>query len=159
MKTIKIVMDKFPHLKNVKNTISSMQREIELLNKRKRLWTAELQNLSEFEQNELELKMLRTDRELARLFKNLSEQENHFKGYKDKLDANIKELNQNYDEFVARCKKLKSTNQDIKNTFDQFGVFDFNTNWEAKVMFYASLKQALEPKPEKEPESNLSVVK
>jgi hypothetical protein len=159
MKTMKIVMSKFPHLNNVKNNISSIQREIELLNKRKRLWTAEIANLSEFEQNELELKMLRTDRELSKLFKGLNEQETHFKNYKDKVDSTIKEMNLNYDEFVDSCKKLKSTNEDIKNAFDQYAVFDFEANWEARVMFYASLKHALEPKTEKQPESKLSVVK
>lgn len=155
---MKIVMSKFPHLNNVKNNISSIQREIELLNKRKRLWTGELANLSEFEKNELEIKMLRTERELSKLFKGLNEQETHFKNYKDKLDTTIKEMNLNYEEFVDSCKKLKSTNEEIKTTFEQYAVFDFNSNWEAKVMFYASLKHALEPKPEKE-ESKLSVVK
>lgn len=145
-------MSKFPHLSNVKNNISTIQREIELLNKRKRLWAAEVENKTPFEQNELELLLLRTDRELSRLFKGLNEQETHFKNYKDKLEENIKQLNSNYDEFVESCKKLKSKNEDIKNAFDQYAVFDFNTNWEAKVMFYASLKHALEPKPEKESE-------
>jgi hypothetical protein len=158
MKTMKIVMSKFPHLSNVKNTISSMQREIELLNKRKRLWAAEIENKTPFEQNELELLILRTDRELSRLFKGLNEQENHFKNYKSKLDDNIKQLNLNYDEFVEECKKLKSSNEDIKNAFEQYAVFDFNENYEAKVMFYASLKHALEPKPEKESEKVLSVL-
>lgn len=156
---MKIVMSKFPHLSNVKNNISSIQREIELLNKRKRLWTAEIANLSPFEQNELEIKMLRTDRELSKLFKGLNEQETHFKNYKDKVDSTIKQLNQDYDQFVDSCKKLKSTNEDIKNAFEQYAVFDFEANWEAKVMFYASLRHALEPKPEKESESKLSVVK
>ena len=145
-------MSKFPHLSNVKNNISTIQREIELLNKRKRLWAAEVENKTPFEQNELELLLLRTDRELSRLFKGLNEQETHFKNYKDKLEENIKQLNSNYDEFVESCKKLKSKNEDIKNAFDQYAVFDFNTNWEAKVMFYASLKHALEPKLEKESE-------
>lgn len=159
MKPMKIVMSKFPHLSNVKNNISSIQREIELLNKRKRLWAAEIVNLSPFEQNELEIKMLRTDRELSKLFKGLNEQETHFKNYKDKLDSTIKEMNRNYEEFVDSCKKFKSTNEDVKNAFEQYAVFDFNENWEAKVMFYASLKHALKPDAEKESESNLSVVK
>lgn len=158
MKPMKIVMSKFPHLSNVKNNISTMQREIELLNKRKRLWTADLANKTPYEQNEMELLILRTDRELSRLFKGLSDQEIHFKNYKANLDENIKKLNLNYDEFVDECKKLKSTNEEVKKIFDEFTQFDFNANWEAKVMFYASLKRATEPKIKQDSEKVLSVM-
>ena len=46
MKKMKIIMDKFPHLKNVKETISSIQREIELLNERKRLSAACIEKIT-----------------------------------------------------------------------------------------------------------------
>ena len=141
MKKMKIIMDKFPHLKNVKETISSIQREIELLNERKRLSDAHKENVySNYEWNELELVLLRTDREISKLFKTLNDQEKHFKNYKEKLSSLLDEVSENFDSYIKEQRKLIMTSDDVRFCFEQFKPFDFNENWEAKIQFYSNLQ-------------------
>ena len=144
MKKLKIQMDKFPHLKNVKDVISSIQKEIELLNERLRLSTAHKEELSSlYLKNELDLVILRTDREISKLFKTLNDQEKHFKNYKEKLTSLLDEVSENFDSYIKEQRKLIMVNEKVRICFEQFKPFDFNENWEAKIQFYANL-QAIE---------------
>lgn len=141
MKKMKIIMDKFPHLKNVKETISSIQKEIELLNERKRLSAAHKENIiSNYEWNEIDLVLLRTDREISKLFKTLNDQEKHFKNYKEKLSSLLDEVSENFDSYIKEQRKLIMTSDDVRFCFEQFKPFDFNENWEAKIQFYSNLQ-------------------
>lgn len=138
---MKIIMDKFPHLKNVKETISSIQKEIELLNERKRLSAAHKENIiSNYEWNEIDLVLLRTDREISKLFKTLNDQEKHFKNYKEKLSSLLDEVSENFDSYIKEQRKLIMTSDDVRFCFEQFKPFDFNENWEAKIQFYSNLQ-------------------
>jgi hypothetical protein len=150
MSKIKIQMDKFPHLSNVKKTITSIKKEIELLNKRKSLASQEIESLvSAYSKNEIEIVVLRTDRELARLYKTLNEQESHFKDYKEKLSSLIDEVNENYDTFIKEKRKSIIADEKIRQLFDTYKQFDFDANWEAKIMLYHELKELEKPTPEK----------
>lgn len=141
MKKMKIIMDKFPHLKNVKETISSIQQEIELLNERKRLSAAYIEKINPYyEINELKLVLLRTDREISKLFKTLNDQEKHFKNYKEKLSSLLDEVSENFDSYIKEQRKLIMTSDDVRFCFEQFKPFDFNENWEAKIQFYSNLQ-------------------
>ena len=142
MKKMKIQMDKFPHLKYVKDTIDAIQKEIEVLNKRKRLGASERLSLtSEYQQNELDLVLLRTEREISKLFKTLNDQENHFKVYKQKLTELLDEVSENFDSYIQAQRKLILKNEKVRLMFAQFKPFDFDDNWEAKIQFYANLKE------------------
>jgi len=142
MKKMKIQMDKFPHLKYVKDTIDAIQKEIEVLNKRKRLGASERLTLtSEYQQNELDLVLLRTEREISKLFKTLNDQENHFKVYKQKLTDLLDEVSENFDSYIKEQRKLILKNEKVRLMFAQFKPFDFDENWEAKIQFYANLKE------------------
>lgn len=141
MKKMKIIMDKFPHLKNVKETITSIQQEIELLNERKRLSAAYIEKINPYyEINELKLVLLRTDREISKLFKTLNDQEKHFKNYKEKLSSLLDEVSENFDSYIKEQRKLIMTSDDVRFCFEQFKPFDFNENWEAKIQFYSNLQ-------------------
>jgi hypothetical protein len=141
MKKMKIIMDKFPHLKNVKETINSIHQEIEILNERKRLSTEHETSLnSTYAKNELKLVILRTDREISKLFKTLNDQEKHFKNYKEKLSSLLDEVSENFDSYIKEQRKLIMTSDDVRFCFEQFKPFDFNENWEAKIQFYSNLQ-------------------
>ena len=150
MSKIKIQMDKFPHLSNVKKTISTIKKEIDLLNKRKNLASQEIEMLvSPFQKNETELLVVRTDRELGRLYKTLNEQESHFKNYKEKLTSLIDEVNDSFDDFVKEKRKSIISDEKIRQLFDTYKQFNFDENWEAKIMLYHELKELEKPTPEK----------
>lgn len=142
MKKMKIQMDKFPHLKYVKDTITSIQNEIEILNKRKRLVASEkVIIISEYQKNELDLTILRTEREISKLFKALNDQENHFKKYKEKLTELLDEVSENFEKYIKEQRKLILINEKVRLMFEQFKPFDFEQNWEAKIQLYANLKE------------------
>ena len=135
-------MDKFPHLKYVKDTITSIQNEIEILNKRKRLVASEkVIIISEYQKNELDLTILRTEREISKLFKALNDQENHFKKYKEKLTELLDEVSENFEKYIKEQRKLILINEKVRLMFEQFKPFDFEQNWEAKIQLYANLKE------------------
>lgn len=135
-------MDKFPHLKYVKETITSIQNEIEILNKRKRLVASEkVIIISEYQKNELDLTILRTEREISKLFKALNDQENHFKKYKEKLTELLDEVSENFEKYIKEQRKLILINEKVRLMFEQFKPFDFEQNWEAKIQLYANLKE------------------
>lgn len=139
---MKIQMDKFPHLKYVKDTITSIQNEIEILNKRKRLVASEkVIIISEYQKNELDLTILRTEREISKLFKALNDQENHFKKYKEKLTELLDEVSENFEKYIKEQRKLILINEKVRLMFEQFKPFDFEQNWEAKIQLYANLKE------------------
>ncbi len=139
---MKIQMDKFPHLKYVKETITSIQNEIEILNKRKRLVASEkVIIISEYQKNELDLTILRTEREISKLFKALNDQENHFKKYKEKLTELLDEVSENFEKYIKEQRKLILINEKVRLMFEQFKPFDFEQNWEAKIQLYANLKE------------------
>jgi predicted nuclease with TOPRIM domain len=150
MSKIKIQMDKFPHLSNVKKTITSIKKEIELLNKRKSFASQEIESLvSPYTKNEIDITLLRTDREISRLYKTLNEQESHFKDYKEKLTSLVDEVNENYETFIKEKRKLIIADEKIRQLFDTYKQFDFDANWEAKIMLYHELKELEKPAPEK----------
>ena len=54
-KIMKMQMDKFPYLSNLKESISNLKTVIELYQKRKKLIGENKDSLSEYEKNEIEI--------------------------------------------------------------------------------------------------------
>ena len=79
----------------------------------------------------------------------MNEQESHFKNYKEKLTSLIDEVNDSFDDFVKEKRKSIISDEKIRQLFDTYKQFNFDENWEAKVMLYHELKELEKPTPEK----------
>lgn len=142
---MKMQMDKCPRMTYLKNRISYTQKEIEELNNLVRLSTEELSKFkSDFEKCEIRIKVLRATKNLPTLYVDLERTEADFKKWKTHIQRFMDEANVDYDEMIAKGRKLILTNEKIKNIFTEYKEFDLEKNYEAKVMFYGNLKTEIQ---------------
>ena len=150
MQKMSFDLDKFPHLLNLKNTIEDMKRYIDLLNKRKVLLKEKNTEKTEYEKNEDEIVVIRTNWELAKAHKNLREKENYFTEFCEKLDEHIQEANDHYDEVVAKARAWKGNKtiaEQLRVEFDTVQKEDLNTDWQMRIKHFITLKAIMNPKP------------
>lgn len=151
----KLVFDekKFPHLTNVKNSVETLTLYIEKLNKRKSLISNEQSIKSSFQANEDEILLIKTDWELAKCHKNLSEKTDYVKNFTQKLVEYIDEVNENWEELTQKAKifyesnKKSKTNEIVKalaTEFDNVKGVDFDDNWEIRIKHYIVLRTIFE---------------
>ena len=103
-KIMKMQMDKFPYLSNLKESIGNLKTVIELYQKRKKLIGENKDSLSEYEKNEIEIKIWLTNKDLASAFKDLNDRET-----KLKINDRFAEPNRKFDkmEFIKAAMKYK----------------------------------------------------
>lgn len=151
----KLVFDekKFPHLTNVKNSVETLTLYIEKLNKRKSLISNEQNMKSSFQANEDEILLIKTDWELAKCHKNLSEKTDYVKNFTQKLVEYIDEVNDNWEEMTQKAKIFYESNKKSKNNeivkaleteFENVNGVDFDDNWEIRIKHYIVLRTIFE---------------
>ena len=151
----KLVFDekKFPHLTNVKNSVETLTLYIEKLNKRKSLISNEQNMKSSFQANEDEILLIKTDWELAKCHKNLSEKIDYVKNFSQKLVEYIDEVNDNWEEMTQKAKIFYESNKKSKSNeivkaleteFSNVKGVDFDDNWEIRIKHYIVLRTIFE---------------
>ena len=151
----KLVFDekKFPHLTNVKNSVETLTLYIEKLNKRKSLVSNEQNMKSSLQANEDEILLIKTDWELAKCHKNLSEKTDYVKNFTQKLVEYIDEVNENWEEMTQKAKIFYESNKKSKSNeivkaleteFQNVKGVDFDDNWEIRIKHYIVLRTIFE---------------
>jgi len=151
MKKISIVMDKFPHLNQVKKNIAEKKELIAINDK---LRNVELPKMiasasNNYEKLKFQKELIQIEREQGQLYSAINKDETHFKNWKEHLKSYLDKVNTNYDNLVKQARAEIMTNKDIKFKFKEFEQFDFETNWEAKISFYMELEKLLDQKKDK----------
>lgn len=145
-KPIKIQMDKFPYLSRLKAKVQEIKQDINILNARKPLLEAEIkkQEKTPLEINRLQDEINKLPRKLTALYMDLAQSEDKFKKYNETMISLVSELNNDYDQVYDEAKKeMLKGNEKIKEQFEQYGGYNFEENWEAKVNFYGVMKHLL----------------
>lgn len=143
-------MDKCPRLSYLKNRISFTQLEIEESNNLIRLSEEELvMEKSNFKQCEIRIKVLRAKKNLPTLYVDLERTEKDFKKWKSHIQKCMDEANVDYEDVINKGRKVILKDQKMKQIFEDYKTYDLEQNFEAKVMFYANIKQQLESPEEK----------
>ena len=149
-KPMKMQMDKCPRLSYLKNRISFTQSEIEESNNLIRLSEEELvAETSNFKKCEIRIKVLRAKKNLPTLYVDLERTETDFKKWKSHIQKFMDEANVDYEDMINNGRKIILKDEKIKQIFEEYKSFDLEQNFEAKVMFYANIKQQLESPEEK----------
>lgn len=147
-KTMKMQMDKFPYLSSLKDSISNLKIIIEKYQIRKKLIWEEKENLSEFDKNEIEIKIWLTNKDLASAYKDLSDRERKFKELHKFYSDSLNETSICFDDIYKKAKKIAASDDKLKEEIEKYSEFDFEENYEAKIHLYGTLKKMLEdPKP------------
>jgi hypothetical protein len=149
-KQMKMQMDKCPRLSYLKNRISFTQTEIEESNNLIRLSEEELvAETSNFKKCEIRIKVLRAKKNLPTLYVDLERTEADFKKWKSHIQKFMDEANVDYEDMINKGRKIILKDEKMKQIFEEYKSFDLEQNFEAKVMFYANIKQQLESPEEK----------
>jgi hypothetical protein len=149
-KPMKMQMDKCPRLSYLKNRISFTQSEIEESNNLIRLSEEELvAETSNFKKCEIRIKVLRAKKNLPTLYVDLERTETDFKKWKSHIQKFMDEANVDYEDMINNGRKIILKDEKMKQIFEEYKSFDLEQNFEAKVMFYANIKQQLESPEEK----------
>lgn len=147
---MKMQMDKCPRLSYLKNRISFTQTEIEESNNLIRLSEEELvAESSNFKKCEIRIKVLRAKKNLPTLYVDLERTEADFKKWKSHIQKFMDEANVDYEDMINNGRKIILKDEKMKQIFEEYKSFDLEQNFEAKVMFYANIKQQLESPEEK----------
>lgn len=138
----------FPHLQMITEKSISISKEIELLKERKNLGSSKLATFNQdqqLERVELEILLLRTDRELGGLFKKKNDTDEYLKNYLTTLEKLLVEIETEWEEIEQKSIELAKNKKvlQLKETFTQF---DFTKNYEAKLMYFAELKKIVSKK-------------
>jgi hypothetical protein len=154
MKKLSFNEAKFPHLTTVKESVEQLTLYIEKLHKRKQIIAKGKDVLStEYEKNEDEISIIKTDWELAKSYKNLAEKTDYVKNFTAKLLVYIDEVNEKYTEVSNKAKlyfNANSSNQEdetakaIGTEYENIKDADLDDNWEIRIKHYIVLRTIFE---------------
>lgn len=153
MQELSLDLEKYPHLIEVQKRANELTLYIEKLNKRKVLLNNQQAIKNEFERNEDEILLIKTDWELAKSHKNLAEKTEYIREFIDRLQKYIPEINENYTAMLEKANNylannLKSKNNELvkalKTEFEEVSKTDLNENWEVRIKHYLVLKNLFE---------------
>ena len=151
MKNISIILEKFPHLNQVKKNIAERKELIALNDK---LRNVELPKMiasatNNYDKLKFQKELIMIEREQGQLYSAVSKDETHFKNWKEHLKSYLDKVNTNYDNLLKQARAEIMTNKDINYKFKEFEQFDLETNWEARISFYMELEKILNAKESK----------
>jgi hypothetical protein len=144
---------KFPHLTNVKDSAEQLTQYIEKLNKRKLIIATQNNDKSDFEKNEDEILLIKTDWELGKSHKNLAEKTDYITNFTQKLVEYIAEVNENYEAMIEKTNTFYNNNRTAKNNeqikaievqMEKVKDVDLNENWEVRITHYIVLRTIFE---------------
>lgn len=151
----KLVFDekKFTHLTSVKESVEMLTLYIEKLNKRKILINNQQEIKSEYQTNEDEILLIKTDWELAKSHKNLAEKNEYLKNFTAKLIEYIDEVNENFESMSQKAHSYYELNKGSKKNeivkaleleFKNIESVDLDTDWDVRIKHYIVLRTIFE---------------
>lgn len=149
---IEFQVERFPHLDYITSSTSRHEKMIHLLNNRRTLAKENANNLSEYEQNELEILLLDTDEKLAKYHKQLVEKKKYVQEFTEILLKQIDDCNNNLIEKVDKAVNFYANNYTSKKNdkVAQLGAIfmdlkdkDLEGNWEERLAFFIALKRIM----------------
>ena len=136
-------LEKFPHIIFTQNTINTNKKLVELLNKRKQISAPEKENLNDFEVNERNILLVKTDIELAKVHTSVIKNEMHLNEFIDGCVRVLNEMENNYDAIIAKSERKKKQDEKIAEILESRNEELFQENWEQKINFYLGLREGL----------------
>jgi len=151
-------MNKFPHLVNIKEGITTLKKLHERLELRTILIKKDYTSKSEFEKNEIEIVLLDTSIRLVKVNKSIKDRTEYYNKYYESLNETMPEVIKRYSEMRKKALlqisspskdiDTKALKAEIKNGNDL--TSEMEKNYETKIRHYLELKNILEPEKTKE---------
>lgn len=133
------------YLEISRSKAKNLEKMIEFLNKRKELLTTfigdDVESLGEeYEQNEKRILLLKTDYELAKHHRTLIGIKNEAQGYTEKATEILEEMDNKWNEVMAKAKKEAVRKKDISSILNSKTDDELNCNIDIKINHYLQLK-------------------
>jgi type III secretion system FlhB-like substrate exporter len=145
-----LLEEKSTYVKINREKVEKLEKMIALLNKRKEILNSEeskAPNISLFERNENEILLLRTDYELAKHHKNSQAITKEIDGYIEKAGEILTEMNEKWNEIIAKAKKEGVHKKDIAQIVKSMDDVDLEANIDVKINYYLQLKSMVLNQP------------
>lgn len=153
----KLPVEKLPHLRITLESIETLKKLIVLLEKRKDIITSSEEKLTEYEHNERDIQLIKTEMELSKAHTSIIQKQMHLKDFTGGMENILKEMDEKWDGLMQKAEKKAKHDTDIAKVLEMADAKKFDENWEFKVNFYVNIRTLVYPKID--PSKNLSVVK
>lgn len=132
-----------PYMKVLQGTLTTTRLMLECLEKRKVLITADMSKKSEYEKNEIQITLIKTQGEIDVLKGIIREKENYFAKYIQEFAKDVDEMDKNYDRLLKEGKAVEKTNKGVQQLFGSVKWDVMEKNIEVKLVFYKRLRDLL----------------
>lgn len=144
---VTIPMEKFPRLLAVSKEISQRQELVKCLNARKLIIIEGEEGLSNFEKNERDILLLKTDIELAKVHTSIINKNREIKEYFDKVVyPYINVIDNEIEKLFIKAKERSKKDGVLANVLKEINTDLFADNWEHKFNYYIAVKNYLDPR-------------
>jgi hypothetical protein len=154
---VTLPVEKLPHLRITLESIETLKELIKLLNKRKQIIQSNEEKLSDYDNNERAIQLIKTEIELAKAHTSIIQKETHLKDFSGGMQNILNEMNEKWDALMQKAESKAKHNPDLAKVLALADATKFDENWEFKVNFYVNIRSLVYPKID--PSKNLSVVK
>jgi len=142
-----LIEEKSMYVKINREKVDKLNKMIALLNKRKEIITSSEEKLSEFQNNENAILLLRTDYELAKHHKNAQGIIKENDSYIEKATEIVTEMSEKWNEIIAKAKKEGVNKKDIALILKSMDDVDVEANIDVKINYYLQLKSMVLNQP------------
>lgn len=144
---VTIPMEKFPRLCAISKEVTERQKLVDCLNARKLIIIEGEEGLSNFEKNEREILLLKTDIELAKVHTSIISKKREVKDYFDKVVyPYIGVIDNEIEKLFIKAKERSKKDGVLANVLREINTELFADNWEHKFNYYIAVKNYLDPK-------------
>ena len=138
-------VEKMPHLKYTKESISTLKRLAELLQKRKEHLKV-VAFVTDYENVENEITLIKTENELSKVHTSIIQKENHEKEFIEGCTTILKEIELKWVELMEKAKKKANNLPDLAKILTENNFNMCNDNIEFKIDFYINVRTHVYPK-------------
>jgi len=132
-------------LKINNSKLVDLNKMIELLNVRKDIITSSEEKLSDFENNERAILLLKTNMELANLHRKKIDFDNEMQKYIDGASEVITEMIDKWESLIVKANKEARTNKDLAKILESMDEKLFAENIDVKINYYVQIKSMVYP--------------
>jgi DNA mismatch repair ATPase MutS len=138
---IEVDFSKFPSIEFNKKSIAEIRTLIEKLNNRKKFLESK-ECASEFEKNEDEINVIKTNMELATLHTSAIKKENAMKEYTDgTIKPNYEDCEKNFDELMKKAEQVANKDEVLKKVLNETNWELVRENYDHKMNHYLAVKK------------------
>lgn len=146
--TQELDLSKFPHLAIVKESITTMERLIELLNEKREILVAKKDDTNSTREEKInaEIGVIDIDNRKSKVHTQLIQKKKYYEEFYEKCVSTLEEIATEWDDVMRRADVRKGVDKEFRNFIEQTDTSEFESNLEKKLHHFVTVKRYLTPK-------------